>query len=153
MTALTTKLYNDLYNYGGANETAKLHCYTDAAHTTLDNTHLSGAGAQKLASMIAEQTISRRISARHLRGQAKTLRTARAALRSGRRMCSGMRISSTLTAEWLTAISAQRFPADGTKVSFESVSHPGMYLTCTASGAVTLTNGSDAAVCTFAVAS
>ncbi|MBR4201744.1 MAG: RICIN domain-containing protein [Oscillospiraceae bacterium] len=56
MTALTTKLYNDLYTYGGANETAKLHCYTDAAHTTLDNTHLSGAGAQKLASMIAEQT-------------------------------------------------------------------------------------------------
>ena len=45
-----------LYNAGGANETAKLHCYTDAAHTTLDNTHLSGAGAQKLASMIAEQT-------------------------------------------------------------------------------------------------
>lgn len=56
MTALTTKLYNDLYNYGGANETAKLHCYTDAAHTTLDNTHLSDAGAQKIASMIAAQT-------------------------------------------------------------------------------------------------
>ena len=47
---------SNLYNAGGANETAKLHCYTDAAHTTLDNTHLSGAGAQKLASMIAEQT-------------------------------------------------------------------------------------------------
>ena len=56
MTALTTQLYTNLYNAGGANETAKLHCYTDAAHSTLDNTHLSGAGAQKLASMIAEQT-------------------------------------------------------------------------------------------------
>lgn len=56
MTALTSQLYTNLYNAGGANETAKLHCYTDAAHTTLDNTHLSGAGAQKLASMIAEQT-------------------------------------------------------------------------------------------------
>ena len=39
--------------------------------------------------------------------------------------------------------------ADRNKVSFESVSHPGMYLTCTASGAVTLTNGSDAGACTF----
>ena len=56
MTALTTKLYTDLYNYGGADETAKLHCYIDAAHTTLDNTHLSNAGAQKIASMIAVQT-------------------------------------------------------------------------------------------------
>lgn len=56
MTALTTQLYTDFCNAGGANETAKLHCYTDAAHSTLDNSHLSGAGAQKLASMIAEQT-------------------------------------------------------------------------------------------------
>ena len=56
MTGLTTQLYTNLYNYGGANETAKLHCYTDAAHTTLDNTHLSGAGAYKLSQMIAEQT-------------------------------------------------------------------------------------------------
>ncbi len=43
--------------------------------------------------------------------------------------------------------------ADRTKVSFESVSHPGMYLTCTASGSVTLTNGSNAAACTFALTS
>ncbi len=56
MTALTTQLYTNLYNAGGANETAKLHCYTDAAHTTIDNTHLSSAGAQELASMIVDQT-------------------------------------------------------------------------------------------------
>ena len=55
MTALTTQLYTSLYNYGGAAETAKLHCYTDTAHTTLDNTHLSNAGAYKIASMIAEE--------------------------------------------------------------------------------------------------
>ena len=56
MTALTTQLYTNLYNYGGLNETKKLHCYTDAAHTTLDYTHLSSAGAWKIAQMIAEQT-------------------------------------------------------------------------------------------------
>ncbi|MBQ5533092.1 MAG: hypothetical protein IIU04_06035, partial [Bacteroidales bacterium] len=56
MTELTTQLYTNLYNAGGANETAKLHCYTDATHTTIDNTHLSSAGARKLAQMIAEQT-------------------------------------------------------------------------------------------------
>ncbi len=56
MTTLTAQLYTNLYNAGGANETAKLHCYTDAAHTTIDNTHLSNAGATKIASMIAEQT-------------------------------------------------------------------------------------------------
>lgn len=56
MTALTTKLYTDLYNAGGASETAKLHCYSDTAQTTIDNTHLSNAGAYKIASMIAQQT-------------------------------------------------------------------------------------------------
>ncbi|MBE6877315.1 MAG: hypothetical protein E7496_11465, partial [Ruminococcus sp.] len=56
MTALTTKLYTNLYNYGGAEETAKIHCYADTTKTTLDNTHLSNAGAYKIASMIAEQT-------------------------------------------------------------------------------------------------
>ncbi|MBQ8923099.1 MAG: RICIN domain-containing protein [Oscillospiraceae bacterium] len=56
MTALTAELYTNLYNAGGADETAKLHCFTDAAHTTTDNTHLSNAGATKIASMIAEQT-------------------------------------------------------------------------------------------------
>ncbi len=56
MTSLTTQLYTNLYNYGGLNETKKLHCYTDAAHTTLDYTHLSSAGAWKIAQMIAEQT-------------------------------------------------------------------------------------------------
>jgi len=56
MTALTTHLYTSLYNYGGADETAKIHCYSDTAKTTLDNTHLSNAGAYKIASMIAEQT-------------------------------------------------------------------------------------------------
>ena len=56
MTQLTTQLYTNLYNYGGASETAKMHCYTDTNKTTLDNTHLSNAGAAKIASMIAEQT-------------------------------------------------------------------------------------------------
>ena len=39
--------------------------------------------------------------------------------------------------------------SDRSKVTFESVSNPGTYLTCTASGTVTLTDGSDAAACTF----
>ena len=56
MTELTRQLYTDLYSSGGAAETAKLHCYKDDAHTTVDNTHLSSSGAQKLAEMIAEQT-------------------------------------------------------------------------------------------------
>ena len=56
MTAQTTQLYTSLYNYGGAAETAKMHCYTDTAKTTLDNTHLSNAGAYKIASMIADET-------------------------------------------------------------------------------------------------
>lgn len=56
MTALTTQLYTSLYNYGGAAETAKMHCYTDTAKTILDNTHLSNAGALKIARMIAEET-------------------------------------------------------------------------------------------------
>ena len=48
--------YTSLYNYGGAAETAKLHCFTDTAKTTLNNTHLSNAGAYKIASMIADET-------------------------------------------------------------------------------------------------
>lgn len=56
MTAQTTALYTSLYNKGGAAETAKMHCYTDTAKTTLDNTHLSNAGAYKIASMIADET-------------------------------------------------------------------------------------------------
>ena len=56
MTTLTTQLYTNLYNAGDASETAKLHCYTDTAHNVIDNTHLSNAGASKIASMIAEQT-------------------------------------------------------------------------------------------------
>lgn len=56
MTTLTTQLYTSLYNYGGAEETAKMHCYADTEQTTIDNTHLSNAGALKIASMIVEQT-------------------------------------------------------------------------------------------------
>ncbi|MCR4643869.1 MAG: family 43 glycosylhydrolase [Oscillospiraceae bacterium] len=40
---------------------------------------------------------------------------------------------------------------DRSKVTFESVSNPGTYLTCTSSGALTLTDGSDPAACTFQV--
>lgn len=56
MTKLTTQLYTNLYNYGGADETAKMHCYADTTQTTLDNTHLSNAGAYKIADMIADET-------------------------------------------------------------------------------------------------
>ena len=55
MTDLTTQLYNNLYNAGGASETAKMHCYADTARTKIDNTHLSNAGASKIAQMIVEQ--------------------------------------------------------------------------------------------------
>lgn len=41
--------------------------------------------------------------------------------------------------------------SDRSKVSFESVSHPGRYLTAGANGALTLTDGSNAAACTFTV--
>ena len=57
MLSLAKAGYTSLYNYGGAAETAKLHCFTDTAKTTLDNTHLSNAGAYKIASMIADETI------------------------------------------------------------------------------------------------
>lgn len=56
MTALTTELYTELYNNGGADATAEMHCYTDDTQSTIDNTHLSIKGATIIASMIAEQT-------------------------------------------------------------------------------------------------
>ena len=37
-------------------QAAKMHCYADTAKTSLDNTHLSHAGALKIARMIAEET-------------------------------------------------------------------------------------------------
>ncbi|MBQ4488025.1 MAG: RICIN domain-containing protein [Ruminobacter sp.] len=51
-TALTTAYYNQI----GADNTAALHCWTDAEHTTLDNTHLSEQGAAVVAGIIAGQT-------------------------------------------------------------------------------------------------
>ena len=51
-TALTTAYYNQI---GSAN-TAALHCWVDAEHTTLDNTHLSEQGATVVAGIIAAQT-------------------------------------------------------------------------------------------------
>ena len=51
-TALTTAYYNQI----GAVNTAALHCWTDTAHTTLDNTHLSEQGATVVAGIIAAQT-------------------------------------------------------------------------------------------------
>ncbi len=56
MTAMTTELYTDLYNNGGADATAALHCYSDASHSSIDNTHLSAYGAELIAGMIAEET-------------------------------------------------------------------------------------------------
>ncbi len=56
LTALTTDLYNQLYTAGGSDATAALHCWTDTAHTTLDNTHLSSYGAETVSRIVAEQT-------------------------------------------------------------------------------------------------
>ncbi len=56
MTAMTTALYTDLYNNGGADATAALHCYSDVSHSSIDNTHLSAYGAEKIAGMIADET-------------------------------------------------------------------------------------------------
>lgn len=64
MTELTTQLYTNLYNAGGAAETAKMHCYTDNTKTSIDNTHLSNAGASKIAQMIAEQIMKSGLSLR-----------------------------------------------------------------------------------------
>lgn len=55
LTTLTTELYNELYAQGGADATAALHCFTDAAHTTTDNTHLSSLGANYVAQIVADQ--------------------------------------------------------------------------------------------------
>ena len=51
-TTLTTAYYNEI----GADNTAALHCWVDAEHTTLDNTHLSEQGAAVVAGIIAAQT-------------------------------------------------------------------------------------------------
>ncbi len=51
-TTLTTAYYNQI----GADNTAALHCWVDAEHTTLDNTHLSEQGAAVVAGIIAAQT-------------------------------------------------------------------------------------------------
>ncbi len=48
--------YTDLYNNGGADATAAMHCYFDASHSSVDNTHLSAYGAELIAGMIAEET-------------------------------------------------------------------------------------------------
>lgn len=52
MTALTTELYNQ----AGTSNTQYFHCWSDASHTTLDNTHLSSYGAETIADIIAQQT-------------------------------------------------------------------------------------------------
>ena len=54
-TALTTALYNEAYETGGADATAAFHCWKDEAHTTIDSTHLSEKGAQTIAGIIAAQ--------------------------------------------------------------------------------------------------
>ena len=51
-TSLTTALYESV----GTDGTAAFHCWTDAANTTLDNTHLSSKGASTIAGIIAQQT-------------------------------------------------------------------------------------------------
>lgn len=54
-TALTTQLYNEAYESGGADATAAFHCWKDAEHTTIDSTHLSEKGAQTVAGIVAAQ--------------------------------------------------------------------------------------------------
>lgn len=56
MTTKTAELYTELYNSGGADATAELHCYTDDTRTAIDNTHLSIKGCTIIAEMIAEET-------------------------------------------------------------------------------------------------
>lgn len=56
MTTKTVELYTQLYNTGGADATAELHCYTDDTRTAIDNTHLSIKGCTLIADMIAEET-------------------------------------------------------------------------------------------------
>lgn len=55
LTTLTAELYSDLYAQGGADATAALHCFTDSAHTTTDNTHLSSLGANHVSQIVADQ--------------------------------------------------------------------------------------------------
>lgn len=52
MTTETAELYTELYNSGGADATAAMHCLTGSG--TIDNTHLSGLGASTIANMIAD---------------------------------------------------------------------------------------------------
>ncbi|MGN0630095.1 MAG: pectinesterase family protein, partial [Ruminococcus sp.] len=56
MTTKTVELYTQLYNSGGADATAELHCYTDDTRTAIDNTHLSIKGCTLIADMIADET-------------------------------------------------------------------------------------------------
>lgn len=56
MTTMTAELYTKLYNNGGADATAEMHCYTDDTRTAIDNTHLSIKGCTIIADMIADET-------------------------------------------------------------------------------------------------
>ena len=56
MTSKTAEVYNNLYNSGKADETAKFHCKDINNIEALDNTHLSGAGAEMVASLLAPET-------------------------------------------------------------------------------------------------
>ena len=56
MTTKTVELYNKLYQTGGSDATKKMHCYTNAAKTVLDHTHLSEYGAATIAPIIANET-------------------------------------------------------------------------------------------------
>lgn len=56
MTTKTAELYNKLYEEGGEEATAELHCYLDETRTTIDNTHLSVKGCELIADILAEET-------------------------------------------------------------------------------------------------
>lgn len=56
MTTKTKDLYNEIYEQGGAEATAELHCYLDETRTEIDNTHLSVKGCELIADIIARET-------------------------------------------------------------------------------------------------
>jgi len=55
MTTQTAELYTELYNSGGADATAAMHCLSSSG--AIDNTHLSGLGASTIAGMIADNCV------------------------------------------------------------------------------------------------
>ena len=58
MTTKTAEVYNDLYNNGKGNESFDFHCIDVNDTSKIDHFHLSGKGADMVASLIAPETKS-----------------------------------------------------------------------------------------------